>query len=93
MMKRVCTAAVVGLALVAGCRSTPVNQVTVTVESDGSLHSEGFALTSADLPAFAKEIGNRPVVVVPFNSPKFQTAVEAKRKLEAAGFRNVTIGG
>src|SRR4051794_16290554 len=94
MLKRLGNAALLGLAIVAGCSTTTERpRVIVTVDPTGQLQSQGFTLTQADLPAFAKETGNKPVILIPSNGPSYGKAVEAKEKLKAAGIGTVAIGG
>ena len=95
MTKYCWTAGLIGLALVAGCTTTMATDrhVIVLVDPAGHLRSQGFSLAHADLPAFAREVGGKPVVLLPRNSPSYGKAVEAKEQLQAAGIRNVTIGG
>ena len=97
MTRRLGISAVMGLAFVAGCTWTHDDddddrRIVVNIDHDGQLQSQGFTLTAADLPAFARERGETPVVLVPERGTSYGKAVEAKNQLKAAGFRNVAIG-
>ena len=97
MTRRLAIAAVIGLALLAGCAwrsdDDTDNRIVVRIDRDGQLQSQGFTLAAADLPAFARETGKKPVVLVPENGTSYAKAVEAKEQMKAAGIRNVAIGG
>jgi len=89
--------------LLAGCTTTgrPAagpDAATLLVDKDGRLQSSNHVLIEdEDLPAFVKEIGDRPVSLVPSNySPggaTFNTLLAAKRKLKSAGVSRVNIAG
>jgi len=97
MTRRLGIAAVMGLAVVAGCTWTNEDdgnrRIVVQIDHEGQLQSQGFTLAAADLSAFAKETGEKPVVLVPERGTSYGKAVEAKNQLKAAGVRNVAIGG
>jgi biopolymer transport protein ExbD len=98
MTRRLGIAAVIGLALVAGCTWTSDddndgNRIVVHIDHDGQLESQGFTLAAADLPAFAKETGKKSVVLIPRRGTSYGKAVEAKEQMKAAGISDVAIGG
>jgi biopolymer transport protein ExbD len=93
MMKRLLMLGTLGLALGGCTMSRGAGPVTVTVTPDGQLRSQGFKLAKDDLPAFAKEVGNRRVLIIPTNTPSYRTGIEARDALKAAGVSHVTIGG
>ena len=95
-MKRYCVPVILLLA-VGGCtwtsdRDSDSEHVTVLLRPDGELQAQGFTLDKDDLPAFAKQVGDRHVKIVPVNTPSYRTAIEARDALKAAGVANVTIG-
>src|SRR5215212_4907249 len=89
--RRLGIAAVMGLAVVAGCTSTNQDRdedrrIFVQIDHDGQLQSQGFTLAAADLAAFARETGEKRVVLIPERGTSYGKAVEAKNQLKAAGF-------
>ena len=96
MIKHLSMAAVLTLVSLVGCTSTTPAEnrgVTVLVGPDGALESQGFTLKPGDLQSFAKEVGDKQVVLIPLNNPSYAEAVKAKGELQAAGVSKVVIGG
>jgi biopolymer transport protein ExbD len=68
------------------------SSITVTVDADGQLAAQGYRLEPSDLADFAKDVGGRPVVIVPKGNPSYGKAVQAREQLKAAGVSNVILG-
>ena len=95
-------AAAAVLTLVGGCLSSQPasgpSAVQVSVDKDGHLAtSNSIPIADGELTAFAGEVGNQPVRLVPLSAgnggPTFGTLVAAKQKLKAAGLGRIDIAG
>jgi hypothetical protein len=74
--------------------STPPlpSSVNVILDDQGNLHTGGWNLSKEDLPGFAKQVGNTPVVITCTQGAPFSKALIVQKEMNYTGVTDVRIG-